>query len=95
MPDKDTKGPRERSPRPSKQRGGLELGECEPSKKEDIQNLLEIHTGVETWGTPCITNLAELMGKTIPKTRREKVKLIRQAEQLIGSDKETKLKEVL
>jgi len=33
MPDKDTKGPRKRSPRPSVRRGGLKKGKCKPKKK--------------------------------------------------------------
>lgn len=32
MPDKDGKGPRQRSPRPSKPRGGLKKGPCKTQK---------------------------------------------------------------
>lgn len=33
MPDKNSKGPRKRSPRPSKRRGGRKLGPCRPLRK--------------------------------------------------------------
>jgi len=32
MADRDGKGPRKRSPRPSKKRGGLKKGNCKPKK---------------------------------------------------------------
>jgi len=33
MPDRDKKGPRQRSPHPSKRRGGKKRGGCPPPKK--------------------------------------------------------------
>jgi len=33
MPNRDKKGPRERSPKPSKPRGGDKKGGCKPVKK--------------------------------------------------------------
>jgi len=33
MPDRDKKGPRTRSPKPSKKRGGDKKGSCKPVKK--------------------------------------------------------------
>ena len=33
MSDRDGKGPRKRSPRPSVRRGGRKLGKCKPKKR--------------------------------------------------------------
>jgi len=33
MPDKNGKGPRQRSPYPSKRRGGRKKGKCSPAKQ--------------------------------------------------------------
>lgn len=57
-----------------------------PGDKEEIRNLLEAHTTVESWGEPCISSLARLMGQSIPTTREEKAHLIRQAEEYISSN---------
>lgn len=53
--------------------------------KQEIRNLLRIHTTVESWGKPCITKLASLMGQPVPVTRENKARLIRQAEQYVKS----------
>lgn len=34
MPNRDRQGPRKRSPRPSKRRGGRKLGNCTPKKRK-------------------------------------------------------------
>jgi len=34
MPDEDRRGPRQRSPRPSKPMGGLKRGKCKTKKKK-------------------------------------------------------------
>lgn len=52
-------------------------------KVSQIRILLEAHTTVESWGVPCITRLAELMGKSVPATRQDKVRLISEAQEYI------------
>ena len=53
-------------------------------KASEIRNLLAIHTTVESWGTPCITKLARLMESPVPKTRQEKIDLIKKAEKYVN-----------
>ena len=39
MPDRDKKGPRARSPRPSKTLGGLKRGGCKPIKRRRLKKI--------------------------------------------------------
>ncbi|MFP4642480.1 MAG: hypothetical protein ACLFPU_09960, partial [Dehalococcoidia bacterium] len=50
-----------------------------PDTKQETKSLLELDTSLESWGTPCITRLASLMGRPIPATREEKARLISEA----------------
>lgn len=52
-------------------------------KVSQIKALLEAHTTVESWGVPCITRLAELMGKGVPTAREAKARLISEAEEYV------------
>lgn len=56
------------------------------TKIDEIWTLLRAHTTIESWGMPCITRLASLMGKPVPTTRERKIELISLAKEYIKKE---------
>lgn len=55
--------------------------------KREVANLLGTHTTIASWGKPCISRLARLMGTTAPRSVSAKASLIRKARNYIGGGK--------